>query len=614
MTITTTTPSRRRRSRTRVELSPDEPLNGPNDSDGTPLSGALALVCSLEALDVEVVFGLPTNDVIPMWAGLAASATIRTVPARHEQGAGHAAAGYALATGRTGVCLVAPGPGATNLVTALADANMDSVPIVAIVGQVKSDVLGTDASTEIDIIGMTRSITKHNVEINDPADIPRVVAEAFHIASTGRPGPVVVAVPADVAAATMRFTWPPKLDLRGYSVPTMVANDEIDDAVTEIRSARAPVLYVGGGVIKAGAAQSLRELAELTGIPVVTTLMARGALPDRHPQHYGMPGMHGLVAAVAALQKSDLIIAIGARFDDRVTGDARSFAPRARVVHIDIDPAEIGKNRPVDVAIVGHARTAIRALTLALRPEVAQRRLPDLGGWLDYLDQMRQDYSPSYTDPVDGTLSPERVIQTLGRSVSAGTIFSAGVGQHQMWAANFIDFSEPRTWLNSGGLGTMGFAVPAAIGAQIGYPDREVWAIDGDGCFQMTGRELASAAAEGLPIKVAIINNGNLGMVRQLQTMHYDSRYHSVDLATKTHLVPDFVRYAEALGCAGFRCTDRDELDETIRAARSITDRPVVVDFVVADEALVWPMIAAGASNDEILTAEGVRPLFEPAD
>lgn len=614
MPIITATPSRRRRSPTRAESGPCEPMSPHNDREGTLVSGASALVCSLEALGVEAVFGLPTADVMSMWAALAASPTIRTVPARHEQGAGHAATGYALATGRTGVCLVAPGPGATNLVTALADANADSVPIVAIIGQVRSDVLGNDASAEVDIIGMTRSITKHNSEINDPADISRVVSEAFHIASTGRPGPVVIAVPDDVAGAGTRFMWPPKLDLQGYDVPTTVADADIERAVTEIRSAHAPVLYVGGGVIKAGAAQSLRELAELTKIPVVTTLMARGALPDHHPQHYGMPGMHGTVAAVAALQKSDLIIAVGARFDDRVTGKPQSFAPGARVVHIDIDPAEIGKNRRVDVAIVGPARTAVRALTHAVRPEVARRLLPELGGWLDYLEQMRRAYPPSYSDPVDKALSPERVIQTLGRSVSAGTIFSAGVGQHQMWAANFIDFSEPRTWLTSGGLGTMGFAVPAAIGAQIGQPDREVWAIDGDGCFQMTGREMATAAADGLPIKVAIINNGNLGMVRQLQTMHYDGRYHGVDLASRTHLIPDFVSYAQALGCVAFRCATQDDLDDTIRAARSITDRPVVVDFVVADDSLVWPMIAAGASNDEILTAEGVRPLFEAAD
>lgn len=610
--ITTSSPRSRPRAR-RVRDLIDDALRE-NGCEGTRLIGATALTRSLEALSVEAVFALPTADIMPMWAALAASATIRTVAARHEQGAGHAAAGYAIATGRTGVCLVAPGAGATNLVTALADANMDSVPIVAIIGNAPTDSLGTDMSAEIDIIGMTRSITKHSFQIDDPGDIPGVIAQAFHIASTGRPGPVVVAVPVNVTTADMFFTWPPQFELRGYRVPTAVANDDIDGAVREIRSAAAPVLYIGGGVIKAGASRSLRELAELTRIPVVTTLMARGALPDQHPQHYGMPGMHGAVAAVAALQRSDLIIAIGARFDDRVTGEAHSFAPRARVIHIDIDPAEIGKNRRVDVAIVGHARTAIRALTHALRSEVAQRKLPDLTSWQDYLDRMRQDYSPSYADPVDGTLSPERVIQTLGRSVSAGTIFSAGVGQHQMWAANHIDFSEPRTWLNSGGLGTMGFAVPAAIGAQIGCPGREVWAIDGDGCFQMTGRELATAAEEGLPIKVAIINNGNLGMVRQLQTVHYDGRFHGVDLATKTHLIPDFVRYAKALGCAAFRCTDRSGLDETILAARSVTDRPVVVDFVVADEALVWPMIAAGASNDEILTAEGIRPLFEPAD
>ncbi|MGW8815884.1 acetolactate synthase large subunit [Gordonia terrae] len=582
--------------------------------DSVPITGALALVCGLEALQVEAVFGLPTSDLMPVWVPLSDSPGIRVVRVRHEQGAGHAAAGYAASTGRIGVFVAGAGAGATNSITALADANMDSVPLVAIALQVKRDGIGTDASRDVDVIGMTRSITKHSLLVTDARDLPRVLAEAFHIAATGRPGPVVVAVPADVLSATTTFDWHAQVELPGYEFPTTVSDEAIRAAVDEIRTATAPVLYVGGGVVRASAADALRELAELTGIPVVTTLMARGAFPDDHPLHYGMPGMHGSVAAVAALQKSDLIIALGARFDDRVTGAARSFAPDARVVHVDIDPAEIGKNRHADVGIVGHARTAIRALSKALRPELARGRGRDIGEWVAYLDRMRTDYPLSYDDPADGSLSPERVIETMSRMSSSGTIFASGVGQHQMWAANFVRFGAPRTWLNSGGLGTMGYSVPAAIGAQVGNPDREVWAVDGDGCFQMTGRELACAADEGLPIKVALINNGNLGMVRQLQTVHYAGRHHSVDLATLTRRVPDFVAFAEALGCVGLRCERRDQLEETIERARAVTDRPVVIDFVVGDDVMVWPMIAAGASNNEILVADGIRPLFENID
>ncbi|NKY65983.1 acetolactate synthase large subunit [Gordonia rubripertincta] len=600
--------------RRRVRPTPNDlagTRTGADPRDRMRMSGALALVCGLEALHVEAVFGMPTPDLLPVWEPLSDSPGVRAVRVRHEQGAGHAAAGYAASTGRTGVFVAGAGAGATNSITALADANMDSVPVVAIAVQVDRDDIGTDSSRDVDVIGITRSITKHSFLVTDAGDLPRILAEAFHIAATGRPGPVVVAVPSDVLSATTTFDWPAEVDLPGYEFPTTVSDDSIWSAAEEILAASAPVLYVGGGVVRASAADALRELAELTGIPVVTTLMARGAFPDGHPLHYGMPGMHGSVAAVAALQKSDLIVALGARFDDRVTGAARSFAPDARVIHVDIDPAEIGKNRRADIGIVGHARTAIRALSRALRPELARGRKPDIGHWVGYLDRMRTDYPLSYDDPADGSLSPERVIETVSKLSSSGTIFASGVGQHQMWAANFVRFDAPRTWLNSGGLGTMGYSVPAAIGAQVGNPDREVWAVDGDGCFQMTGRELACAAEEGLPIKVALINNGNLGMVRQLQTVHYQGRHHSVDLATLTRRVPDFVVFAEALGCVGLRCERRDQLEETIELARAVTDRPVVIDFVVGDDLMVWPMIAAGASNNEILVADGIRPLFD---
>nr|WP_246371940.1 biosynthetic-type acetolactate synthase large subunit [Gordonia humi] len=577
------------------------------------MSGALALVRSLEALRVEAVFGVPTRDLLSVWTQLVCSPAVRAVRARHEQGSGHAAAGYATATGRTGVFVAGAGASTTNSITALADANMDSVPVVAIAVQVGHDDIGRDSSRDVDVIGITRSITKHSFLVTDAGNLPRILAEAFHIAATGRPGPVVVAVPSDVLSDTTTFDWPAEVDLPGYDYPTTASEDSIRPAAQEILAASAPVLYVGGGVVRASAAGALRELADLTGIPVVTTLMARGAFPDGHPLHYGMPGMHGSVAAVAALQKSDLIIALGARFDDRVTGATQSFAPDARVIHIDIDPAEIGKNRRVNIGIVGHARTAIRDLSKVLQSELARGRKCDIGVWVGYLDRMRTNYPLSYNDPADGSLSPERVVETVGRLSSNGTIFASGVGQHQMWAANFIQFDTPRTWLNSGGLGTMGYSVPAAIGAQVGNPDREVWAVDGDGCFQMTGRELACAAEEGLPIKVALINNGNLGMVRQLQKVHYGGRHHSVDLATPTRRVPDFVAFAEALGCIGLRCERRDQLKETIELARAVTDRPVIIDFVVGDDLMVWPMIAAGASNNEISVADGIRPLFSDA-
>lgn len=578
------------------------------------VTGAQAVVRALEELGVDCVFGIPGGAILPVYDPLLESTRVRHVLVRHEQGAGHAATGYAQATGKVGVCMATSGPGATNLVTPLADAQMDSVPVVAITGQVGRSLIGTDAFQEADIFGITMPITKHNFLITDPADIPRTIAEAFHIASSGRPGAVLVDIPKDVLQATTTYSWPPERRLPGYRSTTTPHSRQIRAAAALITSAAAPVLYVGGGVIKSDAAAELRDLAELTGIPVVTTLMALGAFPDSHPLHYGMPGMHGTVAAVAALQRSDLLIALGARFDDRVTGHAESFAPHAKVIHADIDPAEIGKNRDVDVPIVGDCREVIQALTEALRLERGAGSTPDLRGWRASLDEVRRTYPVSYDPPADGTLSPQQVIEAVGKAAGPDAIYVSGVGQHQMWAAHFIGFEKPRTWLNSGGLGTMGYAVPAALGAKLAAPEREVWAIDGDGCFQMTNQELATAAIEGVPIKVALINNGNLGMVKQLQAIHYDGRYSQIDLATHSRRIPDFVKLADALGCVALRCEREDDIDTVIAQARAITDRPVVIDFIVSDDALVWPMIAAGASNDQIMAAKDIRPLFDHED
>jgi acetolactate synthase-1/2/3 large subunit len=591
-----------------------------------PTSGAGALVKSLEALGVEVAFGIPGGAILPAYDPLYDS-SVRHILVRHEQGAGHAATGYAQATGKVGVCIATSGPGATNLVTPIADAYMDSVPMVAITGQVARPSIGTDAFQEADIQGITLPITKHNFLVQTPEELPRVLAEAFHLASTGRPGPVLVDIPKDVLQAQTTFSWPPTLDLPGYRPTLHPHGKQIREAARLIAGARRPVLYVGGGVLKADATEGLLRLAELTGIPVVTTLMARGAFPDSHPQHLGMPGMHGTVAAVYGLQKADLIVALGARFDDRVTGQLDSFAPGAAIVHADIDPAEIGKNRAADVPIVGDARHVIDELIDAVRATnvsgVSSEPLPATAGrsttgdrteWWAQLNDLRERYPIGYDEPSDGTLAPQYVIQRLGELVGPDAIYVAGVGQHQMWASQFIRYEKPNTWLNSGGLGTMGYAVPAAMGAKVGRPGTTVWAVDGDGCFQMTNQELATCALEGIPIKVAVINNGNLGMVRQWQTLFYGERYSNTDLGTHKHRIPDFVKLAEALGCIGLRCENAADVDKTIEAAMAINDAPVVVDFVVGKDAMVWPMVAAGTSNDEIQFARGVRPAFDDDD
>jgi acetolactate synthase-1/2/3 large subunit len=582
-------------------------------TDGT-ITGAQALVRSLEEVGADVVFGIPGGAILPAYDPLYDSTKVRHILVRHEQGAGHAAEGYAQASGKVGVCMATSGPGATNLVTPIADAYMDSVPMVAITGQVGRPMIGTDAFQEADISGITLPITKHNFLVQHADDVPQAIAEAFHLASTGRPGPVLVDLPKDVLQERTTFAWPPRLDLPGYRPVTRPHGKQIREAARMIAAARRPVLYIGGGILKARATVELRQLAELTDIPLVTTLMARGAFPDSHRQHLGMPGMHGSVTAVTALQKADLLIALGTRFDDRVTGKLDTFAPHAAVIHADIDPAEIGKNRVADVPIVGDVREVLLELIPAMQAEYEATRRTDLTGWWRQIDQWRETYPLGYDDPADGTLAPQYVIERLGDIAGSETIFTAGVGQHQMWAAQFIRYEHPYTWLNSGGAGTMGYAVPAAMGAKVGCPDKLVWAIDGDGCFQMTNQELATCAIESIPIKVAVINNGNLGMVRQWQTLFYDERYSHTDLGTHKHRIPDFVKLADALGCVGLRCESKDDVNETIEKAMAIDDAPVVVDFVVGKDAMVWPMVAAGASNDEIQAARNIRPVFEEDD
>jgi acetolactate synthase I/II/III large subunit len=564
------------------------------------LTGAQALIRSLEAEGVEVVFGLPGGAILPVYDPIIDS-SIRHILVRHEQGAGHAAEGYAQATGRPGVAIVTSGPGATNIVTALADAYMDSIPLVVITGQVATAAIGTDAFQEVDTTGITMSVTKHNWLVTDAKDIPRIVKEAFHVATTGRPGPVVIDFPKDVANAPMTWYWPDEVDLPGYSAERTITPDSIAKAVELIRAAKRPVAYVGGGVLKASASDALQAFIDATGMPVVTTLMARGAFPDADPRHLGMPGMHGNYAAVIAMQRSDLLVALGSRFDDRVTGKIADFAPEAKIIHLDIDPAEIGKVRRPDVAIVADARGAIEQMTEGVLAGGGPIPAAQLASWWETCNGWLRDVPFTYDGKGDllagGPLKPEFVIEQLRAATPDDTILVSGVGQHQMWAAQYWRFNGPRTWINSGGLGTMGFAVPAAIGAKVGRPDAMVWAIDGDGCFQMTAQELVTATSERIPVKIAILNNAYLGMVRQWQHMFYEERYSEVYLSPD---LPDYVLWAEAMGCVGIKVTNAEDVLPAIEKANSITDRPVVIDFRTDSMEHVYPMVPAGLSNDEI--------------
>ncbi|MDU0368287.1 acetolactate synthase large subunit [Microbacterium sp. KSW4-17] len=575
------------------------------------MTGAQAVVRSLDLLGVTDVFGLPGGAIMPVYDPLMDDEHVRHILVRHEQGAGHAAEGYAAASGKVGVAIATSGPGATNLVTAIADAYMDSVPLVCITGQVFSTLMGTDAFQEADIVGITMPITKHSFLVKTAEEIPGAIAAAFEIASTGRPGPVLVDITKDAQQAEAPFVWPPKIDLPGYRPVTKAHGKQIQAAAHLLATAQKPVLYVGGGAIRANAAAELKVLAEATGAPVVTTLMARGAFPDSHEQHLGMPGMHGTVPAVLALQESDLIVSLGARFDDRVTGKASLFAPNAQVVHVDIDPAEISKIRTADVPIVGDLKEVLVDLDAAFRAADAEH-LHDYSEWWTYLNGLREEFPLGYTPTTDGLLSPQHVIQRIGEMTGPEGVYASGVGQHQMWAAQFIKYERPNAWLNSGGAGTMGYAVPAAMGAKVAQPDRAVWAIDGDGCFQMTNQELATCVINDIPIKVAIINNSSLGMVRQWQTLFFDGRHSNTDLNTGhgTRRIPDFVKLAEAYGCLAIRVEKEDEIDAAIQLALDTNDRPVVIDFVVSADAMVWPMVPQGVSNSYVQYARDHSPAF----
>ena len=565
------------------------------------MDGGRALIRALENEGVEVMFGLPGGAILPVYDPIIDS-SIRHILVRHEQGAGHMAEGYAHATGRPGVAMVTSGPAATNIVTPLCDAYMDSVPMVVITGQVPTGAIGTDAFQECDTTGITQSITKHNFLVTEAQDIPRTIKEAFHIATTGRPGPVLVDIPKDIVdpgnpRSAMTWTDDVTIDLPGYNPQTEVDPEAIRAAAELIRASERPVLYVGGGILKARAADALRELAELTGISVVTTLMARGAFPDGHDLCLGMPGMHGNFTAVTAMQESDLLIALGARFDDRVTGRLDGFAPDAKIIHAEIDPAEIGKVRRPDVAILGDVRLAIEALVA----ELATNGTGDVDrdAWRSKLSGWQERFPLAYEPWVPGDpLKPQYVIECLRDGTPDDTIVASGVGQHQMWASQYWKFDHPYTWINSGGLGTMGFSIPAAIGAKVAFPDRMVWAVDGDGCFQMTAQELVTATVEDIPIKVALLNNSYLGMVRQWQEMFYEERYSEVFLSKD---VPDYKMWAESMGCVGIRVDDPEEVAPAIARANEINDRPVVIDFRVAAAEKVYPMVPSGATNSELL-------------
>jgi acetolactate synthase-1/2/3 large subunit len=572
------------------------------------MTGAAAIVASLEALGVTDVFGLPGGAILPTYDPLMDS-SIRHILVRHEQGAGHAAEGYALATGKVGCAIVTSGPGATNTLTALADANMDSVPIVVISGQVGAALIGTDAFQEADIVGASMPLTKHSFLVTDAQTIPARLAEAFHIASTGRPGPVLVDITKSAQNAQMEFSWPPRMELPGYRPAGKPHAKQVRAAARAIATAQAPVLYVGGGAIRSDASEEIQALADLANAPVVTTLTARGAIPDTDRHNLGMPGMHGTVAAVGALQRADLVVALGARFDDRVTGNLDSFATRATIVHVDIDAAEIGKNRVADIPIVGDLKQTAAALVEEVPRAYEKEGTPDLSGWWRYLDHLRATYPLGWSETADGRLAPQYVLQRLSAISGPDSVYVTGVGQHQMWAAQFIDFERPRSFLSSSGLGTMGYCVPAAMGAKVGEPDRAVWAIDGDGSFQMTNQELATCTVNDIPIKVALINNSVLGMVRQWQSLFYSQRYSNTDLNPQDgDQIPDFVTLAAAYGIEARVVRSQDEVDPAIEWAMSVNDRPVLIDFRVSKDAMVWPMVAAGVSNDEIRYAKGLAP------
>lgn len=556
------------------------------------IPGAQALLRVFQEENVDVFFGYPGGSVIPIFDALFDAQSVRCILPRHEQGAAHAADGYARVTGKTGVCMATSGPGACNLVTGIANAYMDSIPMVAITGQVKTNLVGTDAFQEADITGVTIPITKHNYLIKDPHEIerfPDILREAFYLARSGRPGPVLVDIPSDVAAGPV--PWVPRNieGLDGYEEPPLPSDAEIDQAAEMIENAERPVIMIGGGVVHSGAHEEIRALVDKCNIAVVHTLMAKGCFPETHTLSMGMPGMHGMSSASYALHNADLLIVIGARFDDRITGDLNRFAVGASVIHIDIDPAEIDKVRHANVGIVADAKAATGALM-----EAANAR--DAGGWEEHLQQIKLAHPLGYTDDQE-LMPPQFVVEKLYEVTGGKAIVTTEVGQNQMWAAQYYPLDEPRKWCTSGGLGTMGYGHPAAVGAQVGRPGELVVDVAGDGSIQMCMQELTTGVIEKLPYKIIILNNSYLGMVRQWQDMFYSKRYSGVDLTGN----PDFVRLAEAHGAAGLRCKDRNKVVETLEQAMEVDDRPVMVDFAVALEENVFPFIPAGQSYDEII-------------
>lgn len=564
---------------------------------GETLTGAQALIRALEHEGVDIVFGMPGGAILPAYDPLLDS-PIRHVLVRHEQGAGHMASGYAHATGRVGVALVTSGPAATNLITPLQDAYMDSIPVVAITGQVAQTSIGMDAFQEAHTWGISMPCTKHNYLLTDVDEIPDVIREAFHLAATGRPGPVLVDIPKDLLVETMTWHRPGEINLPGYKPSVKGHPKQVQTAIEMINASERPVLYAGGGIIRANAADRLRRFAEVANVPAVTTLMGRGGIPDSHPLALGMPGMHGTYTAIMAMQRSDLLVTIGARFDDRVTGKVDAFAPDAKVIHVDVDPAEISKVRFADVPIVGDAGAVLEQLIFAMEHLLDTKPAPERREWFDTIHKWQEEHPLAYHQDPAGPIQQQYVIQELHRITGGDAIVVAGVGQHQMWASQFWGFERPRTWINSGGLGTMGYAIPAAVGAKAGAPDQLVVAFDGDGSFQMTMQELVTAAVEKINVKIFVLNNQWLGMVKQWQKLFYDQRYSATDLSSG---LPDFVGLAEAMGCAGLRADRPSDVAPTIEKALSINDRPVVVEFRCDPDAMVFPMVPAGGSNDDVV-------------
>ncbi|HJX46821.1 MAG TPA: biosynthetic-type acetolactate synthase large subunit [Gaiellaceae bacterium] len=555
------------------------------------MNGADAVLRSLEAEGVEVMFGLPGGAILPLYDAMARGTTVRHVLARHEQGAGHMAEGYARASGRTGVAVATSGPGATNLVTPIADAWMDSTPLVCITGQVRSFLIGTDAFQECDITGITIPIVKHSWLVQDVKDIPHVIKAAFHVAGTGRCGPVLVDIPRDVQEAELEFVYPDEVDLPGWKPPRRGHPRQIKAAAEAIAAAERPILYVGGGVLNAHATDELLEVAEIARIPVVTTLMAKSGFPESHELHVGWPGMHGPKWSNYALNKADVVVAVGARFDDRVTGKLSAFAPGATIVHLDVDAAEISKIRHADVPVVGPLKPILATLAKALATSAVPGRTD---AWLRQISEWREEFPLRYSAEPGPMLKPQKVLEQL-QELTAGrddVVWTTGVGQHQMWAMQYVLCDRPRTFISSGGLGTMGYGIPAAIGAKAARPDATVICIDGDGCFQMTSQELATAALEELPIVVVIVNNGYLGMVRQWQDMFFEERFSQIKL---THSLPDYAALARAYGALGFTVETGEELEEALVEAIA-SGRTCVVDARVDPREHCFPMIPAGAA------------------